>query len=554
MKKLTALILSIIVTMTTIATASAVDYGAEYKGMPSKTYSQKFNDVTTSHWAFDCISEMCERNVVSGYPNGNFYPNNNVTRAEFARIMTSASGLQISLPTQRDFSDVATDAWYAPYIHAAYPYLSGYQIYGGNYYKPDTPALREDIAVALVKLKGYDTFGVDESMLSVMFTDADSISSEAKKYVAVALERGLVSGYEDNTFRGQSSISRAEATAMLWRAYQYGNDNKVFDVVTTPEPIVVNTPEPMVQTDTPVIIATPDPTVEPVVTPEITVEPTVEPTETPQKKPYVMDTVLTGSFSHMTTSDDTLYYVTDDSIHALIGDNDSEFMNLTSFEYDDCYNFSVVDMEYCNNTLYLSGRFTSKKDPGALKPITCVETYTFDITNPNNPTVVSRYEGIIGGVLPNGNVLNSLYAVDPDTYKASMNFYTINNDCIDSWIIDGSEVYVLSNKNIPYHYDLGKGELVEMRRVTNQVDSTIIYSGKYNNKWLFWCEDGSIVTYDTNGNMSIVDTLNTKNDVSIIDFKAHPQYSPSVSNSEMMINSNGIYFYYDGAIRVIKEA
>lgn len=325
MKKLISVILaSAMIISVFAASVSAVEYGEEYTNKPTKTYSQKFNDVPTSHWAFSYVGEMTERGVVSGYPNGNFYPDNNVTRAEFARIMTSASGLPISTPQTRDFSDVATDAWYAPYIHAAYPYLSGYQIYGGNYYKPDTPALREDIAVALVKLKGYDTLGADESILTTMFTDANSISSEARKYVAVALERGLVSGYDDNTFRGQDSISRAEATAMLWRAYQYGNDNKTFDNVPTAAPIITPAPTPInyerddndwKPSDEPV--TTPAPTYaateKPIVTVEPTVAPTVAPTEKPLEKPYVMDTVTKANISNtwnMMTSDDgnNLYY------------------------------------------------------------------------------------------------------------------------------------------------------------------------------------------------------------------------------------------------------
>ena len=65
------------------------------------------------------------------------------------------------------------------------------------------PALREDIAVALVKLKGYDTAGYDESVLTTMFSDAYSISAAARPYAATAVQRGLVSGYEDDTLRGQ---------------------------------------------------------------------------------------------------------------------------------------------------------------------------------------------------------------------------------------------------------------------------------------------------------------------------------------------------------------
>ena len=99
-----------------------------------------------------------------------------------------------------------------------------------NYFRPNNYALREDIAVALVKLKGYDTKNTNQNILQTMFSDYDSISESAKPYVATAVDRGLVSGYDDGTFKGQDSITRAEAAAMLWRAYQYGNDNKTTEV------------------------------------------------------------------------------------------------------------------------------------------------------------------------------------------------------------------------------------------------------------------------------------------------------------------------------------
>lgn len=56
----------------------AVNYGEEYKKQPTKTYSQVFSDVVKSHWAFSYIGEMNERGVISGYPNGYYYPENYV--------------------------------------------------------------------------------------------------------------------------------------------------------------------------------------------------------------------------------------------------------------------------------------------------------------------------------------------------------------------------------------------------------------------------------------------------------------------------------------------
>ena len=227
MKRLFSML--IVTCMLVLMTTSvyAVEYGEELQKAPTKTYEQKFSDVTESHWAYSYISEMAERGVLSGYPDGRFYPDSQVTRAEFAKIMTIAAGLSVTNPTAQIFSDVQITDWYAPYVHTAKDYLSAYTRNDAIYYLPTTPALREDIAVALVKLKGYSTTGADLSMLERMFSDYQSISESAKVYVATAIENGLVSGYSDGTFKGQNGVTRAEAAALLWRAYQYGNDDKI---------------------------------------------------------------------------------------------------------------------------------------------------------------------------------------------------------------------------------------------------------------------------------------------------------------------------------------
>ncbi len=243
------LIISLFAVNTVAVFAALPGYGEEYANQPSTSYSQIFHDVNKNHWAFEYIMEMNSRGVLSGYPNGNFYPENTITRAEFAKIMCLAAGLKVSAVYQTSYSDVETSAWYAPYVETGKYYLSGYISGEKSYYKPDSNALREDIAVALVKLKGYDTSVYDESILKVMFTDWQSISEGARKYVAVAVEKGLISGYEDNTFRGQATLTRAEASTLMWRAYQYGSENKVFDEKTEneqKEEVMEKEPDPLV--------------------------------------------------------------------------------------------------------------------------------------------------------------------------------------------------------------------------------------------------------------------------------------------------------------------
>ncbi len=229
-KRLFATLTVIAVLCTFSVPAGAVEYGKEYKNKPEGTYRQVFSDVPSSHWAFEFIGAMQQKNVLNGYPDGRYYPDNFVERCEFAKIMVKAADIPLSAAYDSDFYDVNAGDWFLSYVETAKNYLTGYNEFGRPYYHPNSYALREDIAVALVKMKGYDTSAGDVSMLKTMFTDYESISAAAMPYVATAVERGLVSGYEDGSFRGQDSITRAEAAAMLWRSEQYGSDKKVADL------------------------------------------------------------------------------------------------------------------------------------------------------------------------------------------------------------------------------------------------------------------------------------------------------------------------------------
>lgn len=289
-----------------IGVASAVEYGDELNPN-EKTYTQTFSDVPESNWAFEYIAEMVERGAVNGYPDGKFYPEKIVTREEFAKIMVVAAGI-IVIPAQwSSYTDVPLDYWASPFIETARPYMTAYQDSTGMAFRPKSGALREDIAVAVVKLKGYDTRLADLSLLDAMFSDVSAISASAKPYVALAVENEIISGYTDGTFRGQNTITRSEAAAILWRAFQYGSDQKVIPGDTTQS----------------------SPTPKPTATPTPTPTPTPKPTSTPEpEKPYIADTVtqakITDTEMMVTMDDDSnlIYYdIDEDAILSLDPDS-----------------------------------------------------------------------------------------------------------------------------------------------------------------------------------------------------------------------------------------
>ena len=355
--------------------------------------AKSFYDVDSSHWAYDQISEMVNRGVLSGYPDGYFRPDNNVTRAEFAKIMTSAAGLNLAYPETPSFKDVSIGNWCYPYVEAAKYYLSGYELHQGwgYYYQPNSIALREDIAVAMVKLKGYDTLGYDLSMLKAMFSDWQSISSDAQKYVAIGVEKGLISGYEDGTFRGQKGITRAEAATLLWKAYQYGNDNKSFDTIKTAEP----TKEPEA-TPQPTPAQKPQETQEPTPTPTPEETKSPETTDKPQTKklPYKADSLTSASVSNtylyatQDNNDNLYYYDTNaDAVYKLNMENGrkTKLLDVSSLTYEV---YKDEEQEVTETVTKKVPRTESEEDPdqqdSAEEEITDEETSSEDKNSENN--------------------------------------------------------------------------------------------------------------------------------------------------------------------------
>lgn len=215
MKRALTLFLSVLMFLTVIPFAGAA--------------SPSFSDVPRNHWAYKEITEMAEKGIIKGYDNRTFRPNNEVTRAEFAKIMIAAADVDIDKRSvSQTFKDVPKSHWAFYYVEYAKPYLTGYKSGSTYTYKPDNSAVREDIAVALVRLLGYDKkYKADMNQLK-KFRDSDDISPALRSYIAIAIQTDLMKG-NNNNFRPQDPITRAEAASLLYRALinRDGDETKV---------------------------------------------------------------------------------------------------------------------------------------------------------------------------------------------------------------------------------------------------------------------------------------------------------------------------------------
>ena len=190
-----------------------------------------FRDVPEGYWAYDQIMWMLDNKIIEGIGNGMFGPNNNVTRAQFAKMMVLSLNIKLYSPGTPSFLDVGRNAWEYQYIESAKTYLTGFRTSAGDYFKPSQNAVREDMAVALVKALGYQNESVDENILN-QFADAGQISANLRRYVALSVKHKLVEGFTQNgqtLFDPQGNLTRAAASTLLYRAFKNSEDKVTYD-------------------------------------------------------------------------------------------------------------------------------------------------------------------------------------------------------------------------------------------------------------------------------------------------------------------------------------
>ncbi len=161
------------------------------------------------HWAHDCIMSFLEQGVVAGYPDGSFRPDNKITRAEFATILTRA----FKLKTHSDISFADTTGHWAQNFISAIVYHGLAAGLDAETFGPDDPLTREQMALMII---GAAQLTPAAGELS--FTDSGSISVWAREAIATAVENGIMSGYPDNTFQPLESATRAEAMTVIMNA------------------------------------------------------------------------------------------------------------------------------------------------------------------------------------------------------------------------------------------------------------------------------------------------------------------------------------------------
>ncbi|MHB8172316.1 MAG: S-layer homology domain-containing protein [Thermincolia bacterium] len=191
------------------------------------TITMQFYDIESAAWALKDISKMYSQDIIKGYKDGTFRPNNVIKRQEAVAMAIRLMGLEKDVVNKSVYQSVYGSAylpfedskqienWAKGYVALA---LEKKIIDASNgKFQPEKPATRLWVAVLLTKALGLQAEADAKKNIQLNFRDAGVIPSELTGYVAIAVEKGLVKGFPNSTFQPNKPVTRAEMAALLGR-------------------------------------------------------------------------------------------------------------------------------------------------------------------------------------------------------------------------------------------------------------------------------------------------------------------------------------------------
>lgn len=170
---------------------------AEFKDMPD-------------NWSAPALKSAVDNGLMNGY-NGYINPDNSLTRAEMAAVITRAFQVEKSGDISR-FTDVTESDWYYGVMSKAVG--MGAFNGSGNKLNPTVPITREEAFTVLARV-----FCLEAENTSVLdkFSDKSEVSVWAVETVSALVENGYVNG-SNGRINPKSKITRAEFAQLMYNA------------------------------------------------------------------------------------------------------------------------------------------------------------------------------------------------------------------------------------------------------------------------------------------------------------------------------------------------
>lgn len=178
----------------------------------------RFTDVPSNFWAYESITKMTKEGIMSGYRNGTFKPNDPLSREEAASLFSNMIGETPSIMLASSFSDITSDRWSSLAIEsvARANIISGY---GDNTYRPEQYMSRQEFAVVADKFLHYQGYRTEDptALDTIHFSDQKFIAPWAQSSVRELALLGFINYSTKGLFNPEKYITRGEAAEITYR-------------------------------------------------------------------------------------------------------------------------------------------------------------------------------------------------------------------------------------------------------------------------------------------------------------------------------------------------
>ena len=183
---------------------------------PGNEWINPFTDVKETDWFYNGIKYVSQNKLFNGTGDTTFEPDSNITRGMFVTVLGRADNAESE--SSSPFSDVNTNEYYAPYVSwaAENGIVSGYE---DGTFRPDNNITREEMAEIFMNYYDYKGEGLTgDWAIQLTYSDISDISGWAVDGIMFCTIKGLIQGKENNMFDPQGNATRAETAVIMMRA------------------------------------------------------------------------------------------------------------------------------------------------------------------------------------------------------------------------------------------------------------------------------------------------------------------------------------------------
>lgn len=187
-----------------------------------------FSDVQSGSWYYDNVTDMTNQGYLSGYEDGTFRPDGTVTKAELVSIVGRIAGLQESAKQNNHWADGMVQTALTKGLFDWNEIPPTAQTY-------DEPITRQ-LAVKIVMNAFFKDERGDYNRVSSSVSDFTQLDGRYYDSMIAAYCKGIVYGDDKGNLNPKSSITRAEACAIIMRAASMKGDLKPYEPTVTEQP------------------------------------------------------------------------------------------------------------------------------------------------------------------------------------------------------------------------------------------------------------------------------------------------------------------------------